>query len=64
MFIDDFLPFIVPITMYAFGGNHTFVEALKMFLIVSMFGSFMFSIIGINSGHHHPEVVHDGDPIR
>ncbi|XP_055306178.1 cytochrome b5-related protein-like [Sitodiplosis mosellana] len=64
MHIDEFMPFIIPITMYLFGGNHTFVEALKMFLIVIMSGGFIFSIIGINAGHHHPEVVHDGDPVH
>lgn len=64
MHIDEFLPFIVPISMYIFGGNHTFLQALKMFFIVIVSGSFIFSIIGINAGHHHDEIVHDGDPVR
>ncbi|XP_055306129.1 cytochrome b5-related protein-like [Sitodiplosis mosellana] len=62
--INHFLPFIVPITMYLFGGNHTLIEALKIFSIIILSGSFMFSIIALNADHHHPEVVHDGDPVR
>jgi hypothetical protein len=26
--------------------------------------SFFFSVTSINAGHHHPEVVHDGDAVR
>lgn len=64
MYIDEFLPFVVPVLMYLFGGDHSFVDALKMFLIAISFGGFFFMIIGANAGHHHPEIVHDGDAIR
>lgn len=62
--IDEFLPFIIPIVMYLFGGDHSFVDALKLFLVVIMAGGFMFMIIGANAGHHHPEIVHEGDAVR
>lgn len=64
MYIDEFLPFVIPIVMYLFGGNHTFFEALKIFSIMILSGSFIFGIIGWNAGHHHEEVYHDGDPVR
>lgn len=50
--------------MYLFGGDHSFVDALKLFLVVIMAGGFMFMIIGANAGHHHPEIVHEGDAVR
>lgn len=64
MHLDEFLPFIVPIIMYLFGGDHSFVSAWKLFLVITLSGGFIFGIIGWNAGHHHPEVNHDGDPVR
>lgn len=64
MYADEFLPFIFPIMMYLFGGDHSFGSALKLFLVALLSGGFAFGIIGFNAGHHHPEVVHDGDPVR
>lgn len=64
MHADEFLPWTIPILMYLFGGDHTFVEAVKMFSIVILSGGFIFSIIGVNAGHHCPTVVHDGDAVR
>lgn len=64
MYVDELLPFVIPATMYAFGGDHSLADALKQFLIVILSGGFMFMIIGANAGHHHPEIVHDGDKIR
>lgn len=64
MRLDDFIPFVVPVIMYLFGGNSSFIDAFKMFTVIIIFGGFFFGIIAINAGHHHPEVVHDGDPLR
>lgn len=62
MHLDDFIPFVVPVVMYLFGGDHTLLQAMKMYLTITLFGGFYFGIIGLK--HHHPEVLHDGDPIR
>lgn len=64
MYADEFLPFIIPIIMYLFGGDHSFISALKMFSIIVAAGGFAFGIIAVNAGHHHPDIVHDGDPVR
>lgn len=64
MYPDEFLPFIVPAIMYAFGGEHSLIAALKLFLVITLSGGFIFGIIGLNAGHHHPEVLHDGDAVR
>lgn len=64
MYPDEFLPFGIPIVMYLFGGDQSFVSALKLFLYAVFAGGFAFGIIGWNAGHHHPDVVHDGDPVR
>lgn len=61
---DDFLPFVVPVIMHLLGGDNSFLDALKFYAIIIMFGGFCFSIIAINGGHQHPEVLHDGDPMR
>lgn len=64
MYLDEFLPFTLPIIMYLLGGEHSFVSALKLFLVAALAGGFAFGVIGWNAGHHHPDVVHDGDPVR
>lgn len=61
---DEFLGFIIPVIMYLFGGEHSLFSALKLFLVIILSGGFIFGIIGWNAGHHHPEVVHDGDAVR
>lgn len=64
MYIDEFLPFIFPIIMYLFGGEQSFVSALKMFVIIVLGAGMAYGIIAVNAGHHHPNILHDGDPIR
>lgn len=50
--------------MYIFGGDKTIGDVLKWWLIIIVIAGFIFSVIGINAGHHHPETVHDGDKLR
>lgn len=64
MSFDDFNPFIIPLTMFLFGGDHTLYDALKLFLIMVLASGVLLGVIAINAGHHHPEVFHDGDPVR
>lgn len=64
MYADELIPFALPLIMYLFGGDNSFGSALKLFLIAILAGGFIFGIIGFNAGHHHPSVLHDGDPIR
>lgn len=62
--LDEFFPLVIPAVMYFFGGDNSLGAALKLFLIIILFGGFIFGVIGWNAGHHHPEIVHDGDAVR
>jgi len=64
MYLDELAPFAFPVIMWLFGGDNSFASAVKMFLIIVMFGSLVFGLVGFNAGHHSPEVVHDGDALR
>lgn len=64
MAIDDFTPFVIPLAMFLFGGDHTLCDALKLFLIVVLASGILLGVIGLNVGHHHQNVFHDGDPVR
>lgn len=65
MSLDDAVPFVVPLTMYLCGGDEAHTSnVLKWFLIILTISSFVFALIGLNAGHHHPEAVHEGDAIR
>lgn len=60
MHADDFLPFLVPVVLYAFGGASLWFT-LKWWICVIGVSSFIFAMIALNAGHHHPENIHDGD---
>lgn len=62
--LDDLIPFALPVTMYFFGNSNADVfVVIKMWLTIVCLSSFMFALTGLNAGHHHPEVFHDGDAI-
>lgn len=51
--------------MYLCGGDGANASnVFKWFLIILTISSFVFALIGLNAGHHHPESVHEGDAIR
>lgn len=60
--IRDAIPFFLPVLMSFFTPN--FFTAVKLWLLIIMATSFIFSIIGFNAAHHHPDIFHDGDIYR
>lgn len=61
--ISDLVPLIVPLAIIVFGNPNPFT-VLKVWLQIIIANSFLFHLIGLNAGHHHPDVVHEGDKIR
>lgn len=57
------MPLIVPASMLLLGNSDVTV-VLKMWLQIVMVSSFTFGLIGLNAGHHHPDVLHEGDKLR
>lgn len=64
MYIDEFLPFVVPMAMWLLGGDHSLTITLQMFGIILISGGLFYGIVAIHAGHHHPNILHDGDAIR
>lgn len=64
--LSDLIPFTLPVAMYLLGdgSNVGVYVVIKMWLIIVCLSSFMFALTGLNAGHHHPDVFHDGDAIR
>lgn len=60
---NDLVPLIIPIVMILFGNSNVFT-VVKAWLQIILVCSFLFHLIGLNAGHHHPDLVHDGDKIR
>lgn len=60
---SDLIPLIVPLTMFVFGSS-SLIVVLKVWLQIILVNSFLFGLIGLNAGHHHPDIVHEGDKIR
>lgn len=63
LFIDDLLPLALPGMMYAF-GNSNVCAVLKMWMFIVMLASICYGFVGVNAGHHHTEIFHDGDSIK
>ncbi|KAJ8923278.1 hypothetical protein NQ315_001835, partial [Exocentrus adspersus] len=57
------LPFTVPLLMMLV-TKESLVFCSGMFLWIIIIGSVHFGIVGLNAGHHHPDVFHDGDTAR
>lgn len=64
MYLDEFLPFVVPLAMWLFGGDYPLMITLQMYGIMLVAGGLFYGIVAIHAGHHHPNVLHDGDAIR
>ncbi|XP_046396474.1 cytochrome b5-related protein-like [Ischnura elegans] len=62
----DAIPLIIPLTFWASTGfsPDCIRGAIYTWLSVIAVSSFLFGYIGLNAGHHHPEVFHAGDTPR
>lgn len=62
--ISDAIPFALPAVMYTFVGDVSVAVVVQKWLTIVCLSSFMFAFTGLNAGHHHPDVFHDGDAVR
>lgn len=60
---SDAIPLIVPFAMHLCGDANLF-HVLTVWLQIILTSSFIFGWIGLNAGHHHPDIVHEGDKVR
>lgn len=60
---EEFIPFILPATMYMFSGQ-TLISSFLMWNYIVLVASLHFGIVGLNAAHHHPKIFHDGDTPR
>lgn len=45
-------------------GKPDILLVLKLWAVIVGMCSFLVGVVGINGGHHHPEVTHEGDQIE
>lgn len=60
---DDLLPLALPTLMYTF-GNANIWTVVKIWGFIITLTSLLYGFIGINAGHHHNQVFHDGDELK
>lgn len=63
LYWDDLIPFTLPTLMYIFGNSDVMI-VLKFWFFIITLSSFMYGVVGLNAGHHHNEVFHDGDELK
>lgn len=61
--LEDFILFLLPLTMYVLGGQ-SLLRTLIFWNIIIVVGSFHFFVVGFTAAHHHPDIFHDGDATR
>ena len=59
---DHLIPFVLPLTMYYFGRADINI-VFKLWMTTELICSFLLGVIGLNAGHHHPDVAHEGDEL-
>lgn len=57
------MPALLPAAMFAFGKPDLLAVASTWSFIIFC-GSFFFGAIGLNAGHHHPDIIHEGDDLN
>ena len=60
---DHLIPFSLPLVMF-YLGKPEIILVLKLWAIINASCSFMVGLVGLNVGHHHPDVTHEGDEIE
>uniref|UniRef100_A0A6M2DY45 Putative delta 6-fatty acid desaturase/delta-8 sphingolipid desaturase n=1 Tax=Xenopsylla cheopis TaxID=163159 RepID=A0A6M2DY45_XENCH len=60
---ENFIPLTLPFMMFLATGANIFT-VLSTWILIIIFSSFVFGIIGINAAHHHPKIYHHGDKPR
>ncbi|XP_049529706.1 cytochrome b5-related protein-like [Anopheles darlingi] len=58
--LDDVIPFLLPIFMYA-TGQQSIGTVLQLWLFIVLMASLCFGLVGLSAGHHHPKALHSGD---
>lgn len=62
-YLDDLLPLALPTLMYIFGNSNVWI-VVKVWGYIITASSFAYGFIGINAGHHHDNIFHDGDELK
>lgn len=60
---DHLIPLSLPLAMFYFGQSDI-ILVLKHWVVIIGMCSFMTGVIGLNAGHHHPDVAHEGDQLE
>ena len=68
-YFDDVIGFCVPVLMLLIGKAsvftaHNVIEVFIAWNMIIVVASIVFSIIGLNAGHHGTEITHEGDEFK
>lgn len=65
---DEVIPLLTPLTMFFFGNlSFNFVNFMDIFMTWNYIiagGSFIYSVVAFNAGHHTPTNIHEGDEFK
>lgn len=61
--LEDLIGLILPALMVVAGGNAV-LHSFSIYLAMMLSGGFIFTAVGLNAAHHHPDIFHNGDKPR
>lgn len=64
MFWDELLMLLLPTMMILLSGNSAISLVIITWNIIMIIGSFTYSLMAVNAGHHGAEIVHEGDEFQ
>ncbi|KAK9739690.1 Fatty acid desaturase [Popillia japonica] len=60
---ENGIPLFHLLFLYLCSGR-PLIATLTFYTFIIIVSSFFFGVIGLNAGHHHPDLFHDGDDVR
>lgn len=60
---EELIPLSLPFLMLLV-TKESVLNVLSTWILIIIFSSFIFGVIGINAAHHHPRIYHHGDKPR
>ncbi|CAO1355231.1 unnamed protein product [Diamesa serratosioi] len=60
---DELIAYILPTIMFML-GDLSLIKTTLLWQYIIAVSSFSFGVVSLNAGHHHPEIIHEGDELE
>lgn len=65
---DELIPLLLPASMFLLGNSSLTIfnifKIIAIWQLIIIAGSFIYSVVAVNAGHHAPIIFHEGDEVK